>query len=271
MNGLEAAIDRFRVHLLTACGLSAVERFDRHLESISLAAFAEAAIFDLLVSHGLSPVATDDPSTGGVDIQCSLAGVGFAVEVTSLGSDTIDSRCLNAQPTGGFMLNTSEFLALVRQRVSSKGTNAQARRSVGPRVLAIITDHPFAGAFLRVAAAELLTGQVGRAWPVGRRGSEGASYPFTELKNAAHLRWDPNHAVGTFRPRDALILLAMVDNEKIELLGVENPNPGYKLPSGALSFVPTTCMVAGVGEASLHLAWSLESHEPYCHRFALAK
>jgi hypothetical protein len=270
VTGLDAAVARFRAHLAVTLGAAAVERFDRHHDSVPEATRAEAAIFDALASEELSPVAADDPSTGGVDIQCSLRGTPFAVEITSLGSDKIESRCVKEQTAGGFNLDTEEFLSLVRSRVSFKGSSTQATSSSGPRVLVIVASHWLAPVFMRVAAAELLTGQVGRAWPVGPAGPAGESYPFTEFKNAAHLRWDPKHKVGTFRPRDALILLAALDQEKVQLVGTQNPKPGNELPDGAFSSVPTTRLVAGIGESSLHLAWSLENHEPYCDSFRIA-
>ena len=268
MFAIHSAIDRFRGHLLAAAGQGAAARFDRHLHSAPDGALAEAALFDVLFRRGLSPTLADHPSTGGIDFSCSFGGNTFAVEVTALANDTVATRCVKLQDTaGGFTLDTNEFLGLVRKRVSSKGTNKQARSSPLPRVLAIVSGHPLADPFIRVAASELITGQVGRAWRVGPNGAAGNSYSFTQFKNAAHLRFDPAQKSETFRPRDTLIMLAALSAEHVALLGILNPKPTNELPAGAFSFLPTVQVIAGVAEPSLTVGWSSEKHDPYIHGF----
>lgn len=251
MGAFNVALQKYREQIGTT-------RFDKGMSGHPEALRAEASVFYFLDAEGLRPQIHEDPAFGGVDFECQTAPP-FSVEVTALTSAALAARSgvrHDVREAGN--VDVPEIVAMLRSRISEKGTNRQARDYAGPRVLAIVSEHYMASVFFLAAAPELLTGQQKRAWNVGSQGLIGEPFSVTDMKNAAHIRTSKTGDIETFRPKHALILLVAFDEAGCQMVAVANPQPAQSLPADLFENIPTVRLHWPIQEDRLQSQWTHE-------------
>jgi hypothetical protein len=216
------------------------EQFKKRLNADPKAAQAEAVVFSFLRAEDLQPGPFEDVSAGGPDYLCSSASAKFLVEVTSLDSEVVSEESgLPAEITGpgggAFGLITNKLQAKVKAKASQLGGQSF------PGILAIASDHAFAGMLLdRLAAEYLMTSAPQINVPVGG----GPTYTTTDLKHSAFY-----HATGVldasgvpiikpFRQSVSAILLIATYPREIQVVGLLHPEAVRPLDPALLPKVP---------------------------------
>jgi hypothetical protein len=123
---------------------AALTRFNTLLVNNVAAAHAEAAVFDFLDLYQLQPRVFEDASTGGPDFECRYGKQTFAVEVTSIGDDTLTRRSGMSNvvvEVAASFIDVPNLIRAFDSCVSAKTAKGQARVYTGPQVLAIVTTH----------------------------------------------------------------------------------------------------------------------------------
>jgi hypothetical protein len=218
-----------------------LEQFKKRLNGDPKAAQAEAIAFSWLRAENQQPKPFEDTSTGGPDFECiSPNSDQFLVEVTSLDSEVVSKRSglpLSISGPGGqaYGLITESLFSEVKNKARQLGQFAL------PGVLAITSDHFFAGMLLdRLAAEYLMTSAPQINVPLGG----GPTYTTTDLKHSAfYQRLKVLDASGApiIQPRrqsvSAVLLIAVYPHE-VQMVGVLHPEATHPFNPAWLPKVP---------------------------------
>lgn len=212
------------------------KQFGARLLSNQEGAQAEAAVFHYLEVKNLEPTVLEDPSSGGLDFECSFGDDKFAVEVTAFASQTVTNRSgYPDKPSEPGYVNLPSIISLVRSRISDKAV--QARSYPGPRVLAIGSTHVIGSTIFSAGVEEFLTGEANIAFTVSSDGTAGDLHMASTLKNAAYLRATPD-GVQSFRPAYALVLFFAIHGAGAHVTGIIHPAPDQPLSITPFPNVP---------------------------------
>lgn len=212
-------------------------QFVRTYTSDQQAGVAEAVAFTWLAQTGRRPERLEDPSFGGMDFVCRPRYLQpFAVEATSLGqaplsnktgwSNDLDNR------GGSFALPIEAIQARIRKKIP------QLAKHPMPRVLAIVTSHVGADAFMSgETATHLLLG--------GYKVKVSITEPFehwTEpsFENSVFIQRDELCTGGVVAVGKSLsaILLIALNGASLSATGILHPEPYFPIDPQSLAEIP---------------------------------
>ena len=217
---------------LSLCFPQCLPGYERRLASAPDSARSEAAIYWYLDFLGYQ-IEPEDPSHGGPDFQCSLAGkLVLVVEVASLEDSTVVGHAGfdPAKKIGQFVVPVCD---VVLGRMQSKVQ--QLKGHPCPRILALTGSHVLAHlVMLGDAVEEILVGELEQLVdPVSRVSRTG-----TRFRNSVFLQ-QRGGAPQPCRQYASGLLLCHVSGRSLELAGVRHPEPAMPADlSGVFPDVP---------------------------------
>jgi hypothetical protein len=229
------------------------------------AAQAEAVVFSWLWAEKLKPCLFEDAGTGGPDFCCTHSGGNrFIVEATSLDSEMVSERSgLPTEITGP----GGRAFALITEKLKAKA-KSKASQLAGhgvPTVLAITSDHAFAGLLMDQLAAEyLMTSAPQTHVPIGG----GPSYITHDFKDAVFRRntglvWASGAPIvkPALRSIGAILLIAVGDRE-MRIVGLLHPDAANLFNPKWLPMIPFVKFTGLVTFASDGTEWleAIEGH-----------
>jgi hypothetical protein len=265
---LSALVESYRNYLLYHEKLNrkqrAATRFDERLKSSPESAKAEAVAFDFLRSRNLEPRLLEDVSFGGCDFECKYGHTAFAVEVTAIGSEKMEEASgVDDDFEIGFV-GMPGLLKALRSRLSSKSSNWQTRKYVGPRVLFVGMQHMATNILFMGGITEFLTGSSKIVVPISANGGPaGEPYMATEFENAAHLTKGKSGEVALFRRTYAIVVFAGIDPDKLYVMGFLHPQPDYELPYEVFPEVPFARIQWPIQNNTVQTEWVIAQPNPH--------
>jgi hypothetical protein len=198
---------------------------------------AEAVIFSMLYSNGLTVENHEDPSHGGPDFICRSNAYNFFVEVSCLQinsvvkSSSIPNEALKKSAAFTYNLITN----LLRSKASSKVKQLSSKKL--PRILAITTEHSSADILMGSMAAEsLLVSDQKIAVTLNQ--SESAFELFSDLKESVFFRFSANGSIEPCRQSISAILLVQIFPTECRVVGILNPVPSVEFDIQLLPNIP---------------------------------
>jgi hypothetical protein len=201
------------------------EQYKNRLNSDAKAAQAEAVMFSLLRAENHEPELFEDTGNGGPDFLCSSARGKFLMEVTSLDSETVSEESglpmeIKGQGGGAFALITKKLQAKAKAKASQLGGQHY------PGLVAIVSDHVFAGMLLdRPSAQYLMTSAPSHNVPL----NGGPAYTSTDFKHSAFYQMTgilDSSGVPIIKPlRQSIsgILLCAINPAETQVVGLLHP------------------------------------------------
>jgi hypothetical protein len=207
---IDDVVAAYRAYLSVA-GVFSLNRFNKLLEITPDAAHADAVVYDFLDLSNLEPATLEHPSEGGPDFECHRGDLRVAVEVTSIGEETLTRRSgMSNNPQVG-VINFEQLLRAFDGRLSTKSGKPQARVFTGPRVLAIVTKHIVTSVLFAFGIGEFIKS----AFTI----AEGSS-------------------VRTVRRAYAAVLFVQITGDSSLVAGALHPDPEYSLALEVFPRVP---------------------------------
>ena len=219
---------------------------------------AEAVVHSALRQVCDSVTIAEDPSHGGPDFLCALAGSSFVTEVTAVAPDVVKDRSSFAPCDAG---SFSFITHTLRNRISDK--SPQLAHETMPRVLVIASEHAGSNILLGPRAAEyLMAGDLNISIPFDGQGKEPSQA--TQLSDSAFFRFNKTSGdVESCRRSVSAVLLVSIYDGTCGVVGVLHPDPAVVFVQDLLPNVPYLSLRHWpVQNRSVEMEWTTYPPDP---------
>lgn len=236
-DSIESILASYRSHLKQKYGIGALRKYEYLYDNNREAGVSEAIIFNWLCDMKQNPALLEDLSEGGADFICNQGkDSSFVVEVTCIGGQALLDK------TGCHML-PGQLMALVSLTTSLRNRVARKTSQLSdyemPRVLIITSLHDGGYLFLNQdGAKKLLISDW--AYSISDQHSNDENCLSTDLKKSIFLKPDGSDQSKIVACRQAIssVLLMPISGDRLNVIGILNPEPSYGLNIQAFPKIP---------------------------------